>query len=82
MPGPNHLCVGAGTALTTAVAARIPTSEKIDPVSVPDELDNAVLDQRENLRKVSTPVTALIPSTMQFFHFLQERMLDRLSRHS
>ena len=49
------LCVCTGSALTTAVAARVPSAAAISPLTGPPELEDAVDAQREKVRLVGCP---------------------------
>ena len=71
LPGPKHACAVAGTALTTAVAARIPTSDKIDPVTLADELDNVVLDQRDQYVRQHVLIQGLLSLLKHMLVLLQ-----------
>ncbi len=46
------VCVCTGSALTTAVAARVPSATAISPLAGPSELEDAVDAQREKVRLV------------------------------
>ncbi len=45
-------CVCTGSALTTAVATRVPSAAAISPLAGPPELEDAVDAQREKVRLV------------------------------